>query len=186
MWLDIPKLTRSLLRANQNLKRVKYFTARISGGNHMQEKVKRQSAYLDVLTSTGIIDIVEGKFHRRTNSYKFSRANTNLQIDITKSQEKQTDVNIAVQMIDDAMNNRFDIAFLFSADSDLIPPVNLINQRYPKKRVMVWLPPKAKAVELKKVAPSATIYEGKFKKALFPESVEVTPGVMVDQPAEWK
>lgn len=42
--------------------------------------------------------------------------------------EKQTDVNIATDMISLAYNNSYDFAVLFSADTDYIPVLDLIRQ----------------------------------------------------------
>jgi hypothetical protein len=41
-WLDIEKLTKDLLKTNQELRQIKYFTSRV--GNN-PEKQKRQTSY---------------------------------------------------------------------------------------------------------------------------------------------
>jgi uncharacterized LabA/DUF88 family protein len=55
-------------------------------------------------------------------------------------EEKETDVNIALQMLDDAYRDRFDRALLVSADSDLAPPIRMVLDRFPKKRIRVITP----------------------------------------------
>lgn len=52
--------------------------------------------------------------------------------------EKQTDINIAVALIE--MANLYDKAILLTADSDQVPSVNLLRRLHPDKRVAV-LPP---------------------------------------------
>jgi NYN domain len=55
-------------------------------------------------------------------------------------EEKETDVNIALHMLDDAYKDRFDRALLVSADSDLAPPIRMVLDRFPKKQIRVLTP----------------------------------------------
>lgn len=55
-------------------------------------------------------------------------------------EEKETDVNIALHMLDDAYNDKFDRALLISADSDLTPPIRMVLDRFPDKQVRVITP----------------------------------------------
>ena len=48
-------------------------------------------------------------------------------------EEKRTDVNIAVFMLDDAYRDMCDQFVIFSSDSDLVPAVNMVRLRFPKK-----------------------------------------------------
>lgn len=51
----------------------------------------------------------------------------------TDHEEKETDVNLAVYLIDLAYQDAYDRALLFSGDSDLVPAVRLVKRRFPKK-----------------------------------------------------
>jgi hypothetical protein len=55
--------------------------------------------------------------------------------------EKMTDVNIAVELLQDAFQDAFDAAVLISADSDLIAPIEAVKKLFPNKRVIVACPP---------------------------------------------
>jgi hypothetical protein len=50
-WLDIEKLTMDLLKPNQELRDIKYFTSRV--GNN-PEKQKRQTSYIEALETKSI------------------------------------------------------------------------------------------------------------------------------------
>lgn len=50
-WLDIDKLVSNLLKPNQEIQRIKYFTSRV--GNN-PEKQKRQTTYIEALETKGI------------------------------------------------------------------------------------------------------------------------------------
>ena len=50
-WLDIKRLCIDLLKPNQTLAEVKYFTSRVSNN---PDKQKRQTTYLEALQTTGV------------------------------------------------------------------------------------------------------------------------------------
>ena len=43
-------------------------------------------------------------------------------------------------MLDDAYQDQCDHLILFSGDSDLVPAVSMVRQRFPKKRITVYVP----------------------------------------------
>jgi hypothetical protein len=57
-------------------------------------------------------------------------------------EEKETDVNIAVQMVADALTGEADRLILISADTDLAPPIRTIARLAPQCEVFVATPPK--------------------------------------------
>lgn len=120
-WLDISLLVTSLLKPNQVLVGVKYFTSRVSNN---PPKEKRQQDYLNALGTTPV-QIIYGKYNSRRKNcpkcpYKW-----------THNEEKMTDVNIAVNMMIDAYQNAYDSALLISGDSDLVPPIELFRLAFP-------------------------------------------------------
>jgi hypothetical protein len=57
------------------------------------------------------------------------------------SVEKQGDVNVAIRLISDAHLDKFDVAYLVSADSDQVATARLFKERFPKKRLVSVAPP---------------------------------------------
>ena len=106
LWLDLNQLIASLLRPYQELSGVKYCTARISAPPGY---VQRQTTYIEALAAIGV-RIIEGKFQPRDGRC--------LRCGHTWAtfEEKQTDVNLAVEMIRDAHLDLFDTAMLVSGD----------------------------------------------------------------------
>ena len=142
-WLDLPKLGRSLLKPGQHLVLTRYFTTRVKGD---PSKARRQARYIDALTTRGGIEIDFGHFlSKRVTCHSCGHT-------WTKSEEKKTDVNIAVRMLEDTYDDHFDTAIVISGDSDLATPVETIRKRYPHKRVLVAFPPKRYSHELRRVA----------------------------------
>ncbi len=103
----------------------------------------RQQIYLRALkTWTPELSIIRGHFLTHTvrmplahptNSEKFA--------EVIKTEEKGSDVNIAVHLLNDAWLNRFDCAVIVSNDSDLAEAVKIVKQDL-KKVVGVIMPGK--------------------------------------------
>ena len=53
--------------------------------------------------------------------------------------EKMTDVNIATHIMSDYYEENFDMAMVISGDTDLLPPIKMINENGKNKRVFVCL-----------------------------------------------
>jgi uncharacterized LabA/DUF88 family protein len=99
--------------------------------------------------------------------------------------EKMTDVNIAVEMLTDAFENKFDTAILISADSDLVGMIKSISRLFSKK-IIVAFPPDRFSFQLKSVANgSFTIGRKTLAKSVFPDSVTKASGFVLTKPAKW-
>jgi len=102
------------------------------------------------------------------------------------SHEKMTDVNIAVEMMRDAFQDRFDAALLISADSDLCPPVRAIRSLFPEKRVVVGFPPARRSIELASVASNQFVVgRASLAKSQFPVEITTPSGVILKKPETW-
>ena len=55
-------------------------------------------------------------------------------------EEKQTDVRMSLQILQDAEDDVFDVAFILSGDSDIVPAVQAVKNRHPNRKVLVVLP----------------------------------------------
>src|SRR5436853_496574 len=56
-------------------------------------------------------------------------------------EEKETDVNIALHLLNHAYKNSFDCALPISNDSDLAPAVRMLKTEFPSKWVRILTPP---------------------------------------------
>jgi uncharacterized LabA/DUF88 family protein len=175
-WLNLYQLAISLLKTNQELHEVKYFTSRVSNDPFKQ---KRQNTYLEALEATGV-KIYYGNY--QPNKIECKRCG-NIWISYN---EKMTDVNISTNMIVDAYNNSYDMAMLISGDSDLVPPIKEIHQNFPGKRVFVAFPPKRHNNTVAAVARGYfTIGRKKIADCQFPLEVVKKDGYILTKPDEW-
>lgn len=179
LWLDLQLLSQVLLKPDQILLLTKYFTSRISGPSPKQQ---RQATYLEALATIAAKDFQAhyGKFQETP------RLCQNCGKRDMVPGEKMTDVNIAVEMLADAFQNRFDMALLVSADSDLCPAIRRIRELFPQKQVIVAFPPGRRSTELEKLAhASFVIGKGRLKSAQFPEEITTSSGFVLKKPATW-
>ena len=121
-WLDIHQLSQRLLKPNQTLQAVKYFTSRISASTRDPGKDRRQSAYLEAIATLPLTSCYFGHYLEKDAQCPFCKRTWK------RPEEKMTDVNIAVEMLTDAQQDLFDVAVLLSADSDLAGPVERIRK----------------------------------------------------------
>jgi len=171
---------RNLLKPQQTLVQVKYFTSRTRND---PPKEHRQSTYIDALQTLPPADfrIFCGKYQGETRTCRSCGAA------YQTHNEKMTDVNIAVEMMSDAFQDRFDTALLISADSDLTAPVATTLRLFPSKRVVAAFPPARSSEDLKRVVSAYfTIGHGPLAKSVFPEHVQRADGFVPKRPPSWR
>jgi uncharacterized LabA/DUF88 family protein len=180
-WLNLHRLSTVLLKPDQSLAGVHYFTARhLDNGRNAQDR-RRQNTYLEALDTLPKFRTHLGQYLKKKEKCHKCGAQW------VTYEEKMTDVNIAVQMQSDAFDDLFDIALLFSADSDLTTPVRRLRTRFPSKRIIVVFPPGRHSYELKKVATGyLTIGEDKLRASQLPDLVVKSDGFTLQRPAHWR
>lgn len=179
-WLNPEKLVANLLKEGQVLVGTNYFTARISPNPADPDKHLRQQAYLEALETLPGVDIVFGQYLTKPKSCLRCHAAWQ------QNEEKMTDVNIAVCLLTDAMDDAFDTAIIVSADSDLVPPVQAVRQRFSRKRVIIACPPARHSTRLAGVAnASFTIGRKKLADSQLPDVVTNTAGYNLRRPDIW-
>lgn len=177
-WLDLRALVMNLLKPGQELVVVKYFTARIS---HDPDKQKRQSTFLEAVATLPDTRIFYGHYLPKPRECFRCGATW------TSHEEKMTDVNIAVELLNDAYDDVFDTALLISADSDLTAPVGAVRARFARKRVVVACPPNRQSKRLERVAHAYfRIGRKKIQDSQFPETVRKADGFVLKRPESWR
>ncbi len=181
LWLDLDATCRSLLKSDQELVAIKYFTARVAGTVSDPHKGKRQATFLEALETLPNLSIIHG--HYLAKSIRCRKCGATWQ----QPEEKMTDVNIATELLRDAFENNFDVALLMSGDSDLSRPVETLTHLYSDKRVVVAFPPARDSAELRRVAPAHfRIGRKKLADSQFPDEVTKPDGFILRKPKEWK
>lgn len=183
-WIDVVKLFESFLGNGQVLEKVIYFTA----SPLSPQKNSRQSAFLNAnkLINGERFEVIRGKYLEKHIICPYCKG------DISRPEEKKTDVNISVRMIEDCVLDKTDTIALVSADSDLVPPLEFIQKYYPGKAIKVYFPPSNYSNDLKdniihhRSKPVLLIKnQRRFEAAIMPE--KVTDGIkQYIIPDKWK
>ena len=91
-------------------------------------------------------------------------------------------------MVADAYKNKCDVAIVVSADSDMIPAVELALEA--KQRVFVYFPPNHYSTDLNSLCNGTVFlnrYESRFKQCLLPDIVHLEQADFdLNIPAKWK
>jgi uncharacterized LabA/DUF88 family protein len=171
-WLNLSKLMAVFTDPKvHQIEQIKYFSAYATWKPKQHE---RHQIYVKALQSAGV-NAIMGQFKEK-DIYCPECGLTH-----KGHEEKESDVNIAVHLISDAYEDRFDHAFVVSRDSDLVGPIKYIRAHFPKKRVKVIAPPlRRHSKELWALANSqASISKLHLERCQFDETVLDAKGAKV-------
>lgn len=183
-WLNLESYFTRLL-PHDEIVAIKYFSAPVNGSAGV-----RQSAYLLALDTLPLVSIILGKFKQKTATCSVSACSFAGNRRYQTSEEKRTDVNIAVHLLDDAYRDVADKLVIVSGDSDLIPPIQMIRLRFPTKRIAVYVPAnsviRGAAVEIRSAShTNRTLPENLLSRSQFPASVPDGAGSFITKPPGW-
>ncbi len=104
-------------------------------------------------------------------------------------EEKETDVRIATQIVADAYQKNCDVAIVVSADSDMIPAIELATQA--RQKVFVYFPPNQYSSNLASMAIGQPTqlkrYENRFRQSLLPDTIHLSvSNYDLQIPEKWK
>lgn len=181
-WLNLQAYF-ALLRPKDDIQNIRYFTSRMRG-----KRVARQRAYLRALETLPSVRVYLGRFKMRT--FHVPGSQDTFQV----PEEKQTDVHIAVRLLDDAYQDHCDHFVIVSGDSDLVPAIEIVKRRFPTKRVIVYVPDRSRppygASEIRRAADEHHTIPDHFNapflaQAQFPTRVPDGQGGFITKPTEW-
>lgn len=130
-WLNLWVLSETLVRTGEFVTAVKYFTAY---AKWKPASYRRQQRYVAALQAHGV-EVIEGRFKKKMLRCR------GCNVRYTTHEEKETDVNIGVHLMADALKDRFDRALVISADTDLNSAVTLARRETTGKLIDVVAPP---------------------------------------------
>ena len=98
-WLNIQSFFEAL-RLDEDVVAIKFFTALIDPLQHVSTRRDRHKRYLKALSSLPKVKVILGKFQERTVTCQARECQRRLEYVVPE--EKKTDVNIAVNLMEDA------------------------------------------------------------------------------------
>ena len=124
------------MRGDYNLEQINFYTTDINAFYPGDKSPSRQKEYYKALMTIDGINIVKGRFSKNPASMpaypitciQNADGTTNIKkLNVLKTEEKRSDVNIAAHLVRDACLNLFDMAVLVSNDSDLLEPLRITH-----------------------------------------------------------
>ncbi|MCY4057455.1 MAG: NYN domain-containing protein [Gammaproteobacteria bacterium] len=183
-WLDLNALFRTVLGPSHQITRIKYFTARVSAEPNNPSKPQRQDAYLRALKACSPpVSLHFGRFvTRRTRAQLANPRSGRRTVQILRTEEKGTDVNLAAHLLDDAWRDRYDVAVVVSNDGDLAEAVRLA--KLAGKRVGVANPSRGHASNALRAQADFVrqIRQGALRSSQLPDPI---PGTSIAKPPNW-
>lgn len=143
-WCNLRSLAESYLKEDEELWEVYFFTA----DSWEKDTKKRWINYQKALNAHNVI-IIKGQYNNITKTFinKMKVLQFLLIIDIWNKnkydyipkhlkyrtyEEKRTDVNIAVKILEDAFLWKYTRAIIMSGDSDIVPSIESVRKNFPK------------------------------------------------------
>jgi uncharacterized LabA/DUF88 family protein len=175
-WLNYRRLAEGIIKHGDSIASIFYFTTFVTW---KPDSLSRHKEYIKALRSEGI-NVVLGRFMKKKvrchlcgKQYK-------------TREEKQTDVNIALQIVCDGISDLYDRAVIISGDTNLIPVIVAVHRNASDKEIGVMFPLRRFNNSLEKAADFAiTMREKVLQRCQFPQEVKVG-GITVKRPESWK
>lgn len=172
-WLNLWSLSEKLIRGDEEVSAVKYFTAY---ARWRPPSLRRHQRYVAALEAHGVQSII-GHF-----KVKRIRCKAACQQTFETHEEKETDVNIGTHLVADTLTDQFDRALVISADTDLNAAVNLARAHSIRKLIDIVAPPRRKN---RNSAALFAITRGKVATSLLPANVTLPDGREIARPERY-
>ena len=185
-WLDLQRMCELLLPQNE-IVRIKYFTAKVSSRAGDPSQPLRQQIYLRALQTIPNIRIIYGHFLTHEVSMRVANPGPGEPrfVNVLKTEEKGSDVNIAAHLIHDGYQGRYEVAVVITNDSDLLEPIRIVRRELGLVVGVINPHPgrtsRTLAVEASFVK---SIRKWVLQKSQFPETLHDDYGV-IRKPAAW-
>lgn len=176
-WLNLSKLASSFLKTSDTLSEVYYFT---SYAYWKPDSEKRHKIFINAQEFYRVKPVL-GNFRPKTKHCSLCKGY------FKSYEEKETDVNIAIQLFEQALKDTFDTAIILSGDSDQIPTLEAMKKNFPGKKFGILIPPGRQAEQLKKHSHFYhKIKQHHLASCQLPDSILLPDGRTLSRPSKWK
>jgi hypothetical protein len=193
-WLNLLAFSQASFPGHQ-INRIRYFTARVKARPHDPDQPMRQETYFRALRTLPNLTIHQGSYLEKPVRMALfpvplSGPKT---VQVIKSEEKGSDVNIATYLLVDGFENDYEGAVVISNDSDLAEPIRLVRTKL-RRRVFILhpcsRPGRSPSIELRRAAglrsgvPSLVVAPALLAAHQFPPTLRDAIGTF-HKPSTW-
>jgi len=184
-WLDLVALFDNLLQPHHRIVTVKYFTARVSGTSADQSKPQRQDLYLRALQRyRSEVEVYFGHFlSHRIQAPLVNSVGSRRTAEVIRTEEKGSDVNLAVHLLNDGWLGAYDCAVVVTNDSDIAEAMRLVRLQHSKRIGLVTPGARRPSRQLMEHAHfSRRIRSSALERSQLPDRI---PNTRIRRPAVW-
>lgn len=182
-WINLWKLAETIIPSlNERVVLVKYFTAK---RNNSEDGAARHTTYINAMKALGVTTVLGHYIVEPKECWNCGHQSQ-------KKTEKQTDINLALNVTFDAVDDLYDHAYLLSADSDQAATARILKKRFPDKLLTSVAPPGRPVSEkVMNFADSKILLNrGHIERIVMPMYVQGKIGLIrrpstYDPPPEW-
>ena len=186
-WLDFRALAAALL-PDEEISKVRYYTARVGDSPEDPQRASRQDAYLRALATLPELEICQGNFVKSKREVRLVSPPAGVDPRQTAwvRQEKRSDVTLATHLLTDAFDGQMSVALLMTNDSDFVEPVRIVRERF-GVRLIVISPDDRVSKRLARAASFARpLDHGLLERCQLPDVVVDADGREIFRPPAWK
>lgn len=176
-WINLLSLAEKFVKKTDKIEGIYYFTALATWS---ADKVRRHKLFIKAQEINGT-KIIYGEFKKRDKICRICKKT------YQTFEEKQTDVNMAIQLFRLAIQEKYDKALIISGDSDLIPSIEAVKTTFPNKQIGVIIPIGRSAEMLKQTCDFyMKMKEKHLKASMLPDVIDLGSGKKIERPKHWK
>ncbi len=145
-WLNYKSLAQSWLKEDDDIDSMQiYYFSAIANWRGV-ESAKRHKTYIKVLEHAGI-NVVLGEFkQKKTHRCKDNEKCANCicipdRKKLIRHEEKNSDVNLAITLVEKSIKKEFDKCFILSADNDFATAITRAKELNPDIKIIIQPPP---------------------------------------------
>ena len=184
-WLDLVALLKIVLQPHHDVLKVKYFTARVSGTPTDQAQPQRQDVYLRALQRfRPEVEVYFGHFLRHRVRAPLAQPLAGRHTaEVIRTEEKGSDVNLAVHLLNDGWLDAYDCGVVVSNDSDVAEAMRLVREQQRKRIGLVTPGTRRPSQQLREHADFVRhIRANGLRHSQLPDPI---PGSNIRKPVTW-
>ena len=190
-WLDLDAFCQASFPPPRNqINRIRYFTAHVNARPNDPQQPLRQQTFLRALRTIPHLSVHLGSYLEKPTRMPLHPppAIGPKTVEVMKSEEKGSDVNLACYLLVDAFDGDYDAAVVISNDSDLAEPIRLVRRKFSKPVIVLHPcgPGRKPSYELQKVASKSMKLDTSLLPACqFPATLTDAAGRTIHKPTSW-
>jgi len=184
-WLDFAALSKRLLDPADTIQHIRYFTARVSPRAGDPDAPRRQQIYLSTLGTIPNLTVHYGRFLSKTKRRPLVSDPSKF-VEVHDTEEKGSDVSLAVHLLNDGWLETYDVALVLSQDTDLIEPLRIVSRDLRKIVGLIWLDGRRPDRLLADASSFVRhVRPADLAAAQFPNPAVTADGTKIFKPATW-